>query len=222
MHPLLLDRIAGANIAFPEVSDLSVNEDTFFGISYNRKTEGYRLAIEIARLLLLNFHPDLEGGREYVLALLFDMNVLWEKYLYVQLKKQEDTHFRVREQVSKRFWRHKTIRPDIVVNVAGQNVVLDAKWKVINSAVPSDNDLKQMFVYNHHFDADRSILLYPKVYDLDNLSLPFELPKGEEEHYCQLAFVDLLDREKQQLDAQVGQRLRKLVEGSVLMGGEMK
>jgi 5-methylcytosine-specific restriction enzyme subunit McrC len=39
--------------------------------------------------------------------------------------------------------------------------VLDTKWKNVSGNKPSDNDLKQMFVYNLYYDCVNSALLYP-------------------------------------------------------------
>lgn len=208
MNPLLLDRVANASISFPELTDLSVSESTFSGLVFDRKTERYRQSLDIARLLLLNFHPDIRGGRDHVLALLFDMNVLWEKYLYIQLKKQEDEHFKVQEQVSKPFWRHKTIRPDIVVYMGNQTVVLDAKWKVLDTASPSDADLKQMYVYNQYFEADRSILVYPEVFELKPVVGDFKRGGSS----CEVRFLRVLDGKGEGLDLEVAGMLKKVIE----------
>jgi 5-methylcytosine-specific restriction enzyme subunit McrC len=115
----LHSRIGALLLNFPEMPDVKVSEATFERITYNRKDEHYQTAIEIARLLLLNYHPDLSKGRNHVLALLFDMNVLWEKFVYVSLKKHGKT-YKVSEQVRKDFWQPLNgtageIKPDIVI-----------------------------------------------------------------------------------------------------------
>lgn len=168
-NALLSSRIATTQMWFPEMDDIKVTEATFNEIVLNRKTEIYRKALEIARLLLLNFHPDVSRGKNHVLALMFDMNVLWERFVYISLAKtlrKENSVISITPQARKHFWKPEAgnrtgIRPDIVIKHAGTSVVIDTKWKNLADLRPSDDDLKQMFVYHEYFEAKKVALAYP-------------------------------------------------------------
>ena len=155
---------------FPEMPAIIVNEATFNKITFTRKTENYRNAIDIARLLLLNYHPDVSKGQNDVLALLFDMNLLWEQFVYTSLQQQfrkQKLPYTISAQTSKYFWKPKrgnrsSIRPDIVIKDEKDNCyVLDTKWKQLYKNKPSSDDLRQLYVYLKYFDAQKVALVYP-------------------------------------------------------------
>ena len=151
---------------FPELNDIAVTDALFSRLSYDRKTEDYREAIELAKLILLNYMPNLTYQRgNNVFALMFDMNRLWEEYVFIMLKRQLKD-YTVLAQDPKSFWQSSkgssTIRSDIVVMNGDECVaVLDTKWKCPDTTKPADADLKQMYVYHDYWNTNRTALVYP-------------------------------------------------------------
>lgn len=159
----------------------------------------YYLAVELAKMLVLRYSPSLRTGEMPLLALLFDMNQLFERFVGIQLRRTIPAGWNIAMQQRRLFWQQKQLRPDILIQNSHQNYVLDTKWKILSNAQPSSEDLRQMYVYNHQFEAKKSILIYPKVIDLENnkgaYTTPIYLDGKPEIHDCEVIFVSLLDEE---------------------------
>lgn len=165
----LTSRIGNLLLNFPEQECIKINRKTFDTITYDRKSQAYKTIIDIAELILLNYHPDISKGRRQILALMFDMNALWEQFVLGLLRKSLK-NYKVSGQITKTFWKGSTlsskIRPDIVLYGENSIVVIDTKWKNLNGKSPSPDDLRQMFVYHEYFETNKVVLLYPGEGDL--------------------------------------------------------
>lgn len=217
--PSLNDKINELLFSFPEVDDINVTTSTFERIIYDRKSERYRQALQIAFMLLLNYRPDVASGDRNVLAILFDMNDLWEEYISVQLRKFIKPEWVLSEQKQRKFWSlnntdtYKIIKPDLVVtNQENKSIIIDTKWKLPDGNVPSDADLKQMYVYNHYWNGINSILLYPKQKYEPEIALIEGSYKIPSDHKCSIAKVSVLNKENQGLDPKLGNRIIKMIE----------
>lgn len=226
--PYLKDKVYNLLLSFPELEDITVRHDTFAKLVFDRKTSRYKEAMEIAAMLLLNYRPDISTGNNHVLALLFDMNDLWEEYIYRQLNKSKPANWVVRSQNSKQFWKlnssngYKTVRPDIVIHneTTDKKIILDTKWKIPNNNIPADADLKQMFVYNEYWIGKNALLLYP------NASYS-EMPEYHEglfvkkkmaltTHGCGVMKIAILDKNNITLDNTIGKRINDFLKREIL------
>jgi len=196
-----------------------INEKFFNRLSYDRKTERYKTAISLARIILLNYHPDIKGGRNNILAIMFDMNLLWENYVYYILKRAIGSDYSIKPQRKKYFWKPENgnvvnLQPDIVIErkTDGNSIVLDTKWKYQSDV--SVQDLRQMYAYGKYFNSDQSYLVYPdKVNDknIDIKSGKFLGDKDVDDNdaaTCGLLFIDIL-QEGKRLNRELGEKIFK-------------
>ena len=155
---------------FEHVSDQMIVPSDFLKLCYSRKTECYRPSMALAELIITGFQPDLKHGELHVAAFLFDMNLLFERYIADELRREcrkAAAVFKMRAQVSKVFWRHsggnsrKMIRPDIVLETPSGTFVLDTKWKIPDDVYSDDGDLKQLYTYSLQFESPHVFLIYP-------------------------------------------------------------
>jgi len=226
--PYLKDRVYNLLLSFPELEDINIRQETFTNLVFDRKTSRYQEAIEIAAMLLLNYRPDIQSGKNHVLAILFDMNDLWEEYIYRQLIKNKPENWLIHCQNSKHFWKlndnnnYKTVRPDIVIEdqLNDSKIIIDTKWKIPDNNIPADADLKQMFVYNEYWIGKNALLLYPN----SNYTERPEYFKGlfaKKEnsvsiHGCGVMKIAVLDNSNTKLDTTIGKRINDFLKNEVL------
>lgn len=185
----LKDKLNRLLFEFQDFENINIQKKHFDKIIIDRKNHDYQKAIDIAKIIILNYSPSLNYGNENLLTLLFDMNALWEEYIFRILQKHKTDDIEVSFQNSDKFWENKRICPDIVLKVKGEIFVIDTKWKIIEVSNPSDADLKQMFVYNLHWKAEKTLLLYPKTNQIDSNFGTFHFDNLGKK--CKLGFVDI-------------------------------
>lgn len=196
----LNDKCRRVQLAFPEVDKIKPNLAMLSAIKINRKTAPYERALELAKLIILNYSPDINHGQQKMIALLFDMNELWEEYILRSLKKHSNNHpedeWEITGQESKTFYgSHRTIRPDIVLKKGTETIIIDTKWKRPTNKTASIEDLRQMYAYARFWKTNKVVLLYPgEQYDSGYKSYPNLNDHKENFHQCKIAMVNVLDK----------------------------
>jgi 5-methylcytosine-specific restriction enzyme subunit McrC len=156
------------------------------------------------------------------------MNDLWEEYIYRQLLKNKPDNWLIRAQNSKHFWKlnnsnnRKVIRPDIVIHdrTTDIKIILDTKWKLPVNNIPSDDDLKQMYVYNEYWIGKNAILLYPngvyskKPYYQEGSFINKDVSKRN--HSCGIMKMAVLDDNNRTLDKTIGKRINDFLKLEIL------
>ncbi|CAM1357841.1 McrC family protein [Tenacibaculum xiamenense] len=203
----LLDTCKRIALNFPEVSKQQITTQQLNSIKLHRKSKDYENALKLARLIILNYSPDISGGKEKMLSLLFDMNVLWEEYVLRKLKEatRNNKEIEVIGQDSRLFWGNNYLKPDIVLRKGGKTYIIDTKWKTPSNNKASVEDLRQMYTYCRFWDAEKALLLYPgndkekhvefEPFKTDDFSIYMEPYLVKLNHECKMGFVSVLNNE---------------------------
>ncbi len=144
-------------------------------IVLDRTNRRWRDLLSFARLFLLDRHQQTSGGSINGHALLFEMNVLFEKYVERILSRAlAGTRLRVSSQRGHRdclyeggIGRFRT-RPDLIIRRGGEiALIIDTKWKRMTPRIDdpkqgvSQADVYQMMAYGRLYDCPKVMLLYP-------------------------------------------------------------
>lgn len=203
---------------FPDVKRIKVNEQLLSTIKLNRKSSGYGYSLELARLIILNYSPDISRGKTRMLSLLFDMNKLWEEYILSELLEiQDEEGIIVEGQEERDFWGSNFLKPDIVIVKENKHYIIDTKWKRPGKT-PSIGDLRQMYAYARFWNAEHALLLYPgktkrqfKPFLTDDY---FRKDDGllKLEHKCKMGFVSILNEAEDGLRTDLGAEILRVLE----------
>jgi 5-methylcytosine-specific restriction enzyme subunit McrC len=197
---VLRNRVAACLSSLEHVRALQVRPGLFDKLQLGRTTERYRKALALGQLILECLAPALSAGRTPVFALLFDINILWERYIAALFRKAGLTDLSVAVQDQHEFWqegsrRARRLRPDIVIRRSSDAAVvaiIDTKWKVLEAVGPGDEDLQQMFAYNEMFASPIAVLVYPGSSTAQRRSSGMF---SNRKHRCMIAEFDPLSRD---------------------------
>lgn len=135
-----------------------------------RRFDRYAQALKWAKILLLNQSWS-TFGKNTNESLLFPTEQLFERYVAQGFKRycqeyevvyQETAHYLLQRHDGKPQFK---LRPDLVLRLHKQVIVIDIKWKHIVPDVPNygidQADLYQLYAYGQKYRATKLYLLYP-------------------------------------------------------------
>ena len=211
-HPLVQQRSRRLLSYFTDVNDVLDRTSINTPLVYNRQTVAYRTAVEIAQqIIAANFSHVYRGTTHQGFAMLFDMNLIFEEFIYRRLRRLTRAQgCAVHRQTSRSLWGGTKVRPDIIVELPDSRgrLIIDTKWKVLTRPQPSASDLHQLYVYNQLFQAQRGILLYP---DVHHLSIRHRRFEGPGDSYAEVNFVTLADDQQTRIGKQLDESLLRLL-----------
>ena len=172
-------QLAELVFCFQDVDDLQLAKIRWELATTNRLSEKYKPLLALARLFIERKSPDVVTGSGDGFALLFDMNVLFERYIGVIARRVFGAQgLTVSLQGPKRHLAHYEngtpvfeLRPDVVVTHGGEMAfVIDTKWKRLKEEAHREgiatSDIYQMYAYAKRYAAPEVLLLYPHHADL--------------------------------------------------------
>lgn len=166
---------------FDEVEYKSVDINKLDGIHFNRLNQRFKTSFEIAILLLKQSIPLFNKDKKSF-AFLFDMNVLFEKFIARIVKELDDN---AKIQNSDKF-EDLILKPDIIL----KNKIIDTKYKKIKSIEDlKQSDKLQAFSYGINYKVENIMLLYPK--HLDEIKYDLVLGKDDKKVELKIRSIDL-------------------------------
>lgn len=166
--------------------DISTCQDIKIGFSkvkLNRQMKDYEQVLLWCKTFLLENSFSPYKGNDVAFALLFDMNLLFESYVYDYLKKhgkfekitaQDKTHHLAYENSNPRF----RLKPDIVIHHESKTIIADTKYKILSNDKAyngvAQSDMYQLYAYGTKYENCKNMyLIYPKDNDVKESSYDY-------------------------------------------------
>lgn len=135
-------------------------------IILNRNHTMFKEPLELAQMFLQNSTISLHNHTFTNLAILFDMNKLFEEFVATALEQafpgqvKIQNKLKIIEDIDGIPGTSYTIRPDILF---GKDTIIDTKYKRLSlpEDKPSEADIYQMLAYNRFYNRKNIILCYP-------------------------------------------------------------
>ena len=160
---------------YADVEDVPPNALRWDKITLDRTNQRWRDLLSLAQLFLSNRHQQTSSGEIAGHAILFEMNVLFEKYVARLLTRAlAGTGLRASTQGGQRDCLYESntgrfrTRPDLIIRENDQIVlIIDTKWKRMTPRIDdpkqgvSQSDVYQMMAYGQLYHCPSIMLLYP-------------------------------------------------------------
>jgi len=147
-------------------------------LSNDRSIVYYQPVKPWCELILNGQSPFSLAGSQQGLSFLFPMNVLFEKYVALMLRKQLSAGYQLKEQAASKYLieshennRIFQLKPDLLIySDTGNKSILDCKWKLISSDKRDENygissgDMYQLYAYGQKYLEGKGdmFLIYPE------------------------------------------------------------
>ncbi len=179
---------------FNDVSDISFRKNVIQEIHFDRNNSRFKEVIQFCEMFMIGSLLELKAGKTGLTFMLFDMNVIFEKFIANLLKKayrgavsyQTKTHL-LENRISGS--KKVLLRPDVRIK---PHVVIDTKWKLIKGTFASEKDIYQMIAYSVAIrDVQTLLLLYPKSVKNDKMIGEYTIQNERRPITIKIKTVDL-------------------------------
>ena len=161
-------------LIFDEVEYKQIDINKLDRIPFNRLNQRFKTSFEIAILLLKQSIPLFSQDKKSF-AFLFDMNILFEKFI-AKIVKELDDNAKIQNQDN---FNDLILKPDIIL----KNQIIDTKYKKIKSIEDiKQSDKLQAFAYGINYGVKNVMLLYPK----DEKDVIYDLVLGKDNNKVEL------------------------------------
>ena len=182
-----------ADIEFVRISSQRANKIKLF-----RNQQLFQKAFDLAKMFLSHLSIDFSRNKIENITLLWDMNVLFEEYVF-EIMRRKCPEISVTAQKGKKLLvevesnhKRRNTFVDILVEKGNEKIIVDTKYKKFESLYDFSNaDVFQVSTYCLLHDTKKAILIYPQWSDDAQTTQICHLNAPQENYTIQFSTVNL-------------------------------
>lgn len=193
-----ITRINTLLVFLDKISRITKQQLESLNIQITRANSRIKDIVEYSNMFLEGYAVSLNNGENSVSSMLFDMNKIFELFIYKSYRKifgnkvlyQDGRNYLVSDRTGLK--KKIKLKPDILIKTnEGFNMVVDTKWKVVKSFA-KESDVYQMSAYVSAIQkVDVAILMYPKTLKTDDVVGDYMFYNSSPVKELKLRLVDL-------------------------------
>ncbi|GAB1402078.1 McrC family protein [Elusimicrobiota bacterium] len=165
---------------FCDIDFKKINQVKIKNLKLNKSQAIFTKPFNLAKMFLENSSIDISQNKISSIALLWDMNKLFEEFIFEFIKKHIKTIDRAPIKITSQKHSHllthtKNKKPsgntyvDILLQYGENKIILDTKYKINDGSIGNfaNADIFQMLAYETLHKTNKSILLYPININID-------------------------------------------------------
>ena len=191
-------------------------------IKLSRNQEMFKKPFRLAKMFIENATVDLTKNRLENIILLWDMNKLFEEFVFELLKRNENKNglegWKFTAQKGKYLFKNnkdkfRMTNADIFAEKGKEKVIIDTKYKKIETLKDvSNSDIFQVTTYCLLHNATKGILLYPRWKEDNNKKEPFILNTGRNDSKINIDFKTI-DLKQNDLKEELAKENNEIIKG---------
>ncbi len=158
-------------LLFDEITASENIEIDFAKCETGRAVKDYEQVLKLCRVFLRKKSFTMYSGASDVVALMFPMETLFERYIAKEMQKSIGRGWKLYPQSEGKteylFDENRfLLRPDVLLENGNKKIIIDTKWKKLNPHDKNNSisqaDMYQMYAYHTRFpEVQEVVLLYP-------------------------------------------------------------
>ncbi len=191
-------------------------------IKLSRNQEMFKKPFMLAKMFIENATVDLTKNRLENIILLWDMNKLFEEFVFELLKRNENKNglegWKFTAQKGKYLFKndkdkYRMTNADIFAERGDEKVIIDTKYKKFDTFKDvSNSDIFQVTTYCLLHNATKGILLYPRWKEDNNKKEPFILNTGRNDSKINIDFKTI-DLKQNDLKEELAKENNEIIKG---------